>query len=55
MRMMRASWRLRYCAWIALVGAGACVRSDDVSLDRHVEGGDAARGRLQIVSYGCGS
>ncbi|MDQ2668154.1 MAG: c-type cytochrome [Gemmatimonadota bacterium] len=53
--MMRASRRLRYLAWLALMGAGACVRSDDVSLDRHVEGGDVTRGRVQIVSYGCGS
>jgi cytochrome c len=55
MRMTKASRRLRYLAWLALTGAHACVRSDDISLDRHVEGGDAARGRVQIVSYGCGS
>lgn len=41
----------------ALAGglASACVRSDDVSLDRRVDGGDVARGKTQIVAYGCGS
>lgn len=38
-----------------LFAANACVRVDDVSLDRRVEGGDPERGRIQIVSYGCGS
>lgn len=39
----------------ACVVAGACVQSDDVSMDRRVEGGDAGRGKGQIVAYGCGS
>ena len=38
-----------------VVAAGACVRDNEVSLDRRVEGGDARRGRQQIVAYGCGS
>ena len=42
-------------AVIVIALAGACVHSDDVSLDRRVEGGDVARGRTQIVAYGCGS
>ena len=42
-------------AFILLALASGCVRSDDVSLDRRVDGGDIARGKIQIVSYGCGS
>lgn len=40
---------------IVLALAGGCVRSDEVSLDRRVEGGDVGRGKTQIASYGCGS
>lgn len=44
---------------VLLVGlclaASACVYSDDVSLDRRVEHGNADRGKRQIVAYGCGS
>ena len=42
-------------AVFAFVFAAGCVRSDEVSLDRRVEGGDAERGKTQIVAYGCGS
>lgn len=31
------------------------MRDNEVSLDRRVAGGDARRGRQQIVAYGCGS
>lgn len=51
--------RSRWCGVLAravpCIGLVGCVRSDQVSLDRRVEGGDPARGREQIVAYGCGS
>lgn len=40
---------------LTLTLAVACVQNDDVSLDRRVDGGDVARGKTQIVAYGCGS
>lgn len=40
---------------VLTVLASGCVHGDEVSLDRRVDGGDAARGRQQIVAYGCGS
>ena len=40
---------------LCVVLAAGCVRSEEVRLDRRVEGGDVARGRTQIVAYGCGS
>lgn len=46
---------IKRLALLIIVLAGACVKSDAVSLDRVVEGGDAGRGKEQIVSYGCGS
>jgi cytochrome c2 len=41
--------------FVVLLLASACVRGDEVSFDRRVEGGDAARGAKHIVAYGCGS
>ena len=46
---------MKRVAVIILALGAACVRSDDASLDRRVDGGDVARGKTQIVSYGCGS
>ena len=41
---------------VAVIAAAiACVKEDDVGIDRRVEGGDVERGRTQIVAYGCGS
>jgi cytochrome c len=44
----------RACS-VALFAAAACTRTDAVLMDHHVDGGDAARGRRQIVAFGCGS
>ena len=40
---------------VCALGAIGCVRDNEVSLDRRVEGGNARRGKQQIVAYGCGS
>ncbi|CAN5882665.1 hypothetical protein BH11GEM1_BH11GEM1_22840 [soil metagenome] len=57
-RVARRAVYSRATLWLAvsaLLGPAACVRDNDVSLDRRVEGGDARRGQQQIVAYGCGS
>lgn len=46
---------VRACVLALPMALGACVRDNAVSLDRRVEGGDAERGKAQIVAYGCGS
>ena len=40
---------------LALLVFSGCVRSDETHPDQLVAGGDAARGKTQIASYGCGS
>lgn len=40
---------------ILVAGAAACSQGAPSSLDRHVDDGNADRGRTAIAAYGCGS
>ena len=47
-------WRVSLALLLASVCTG-CVREEETPPDQRVKGGDASRGKLQIVTYGCGS
>ena len=47
-------WRVSLALLLASICAG-CVREEATPPDQRVKGGDASRGKLQIVTYGCGS
>ena len=55
MRLSFASVRT-FALTVMLAGAGvACIREEETPPEQRVRGGDAKRGKGQIVAYGCGS
>ena len=52
--MTAAHWR-EVIALVVASACSACIREEATPPDRLVRGGDARRGKVQIVSYGCGS
>ena len=53
--MKMPSARLGVCALLFVGVSTACVREEDTPPNLRVRGGDANRGKGQIVAYGCGS
>ena len=53
---MNAASRARVAlAFMCVSACTACIREEEAPPDRRVRGGDADRGKQQIVAYGCGS